>query len=643
MSSKDTFPLNGSVFSRICRRVLNPRRLGRWGMPSADALRAGARHRSLDWVNQVGRASGVWCPKRLTALNSGRPSGRATGRTGRRQFPGLPIGTLLAMIVLMVQMTSNLPGLAASAYPAAAPQSPAVQSAISLPLFTRQAEIVDATGQPVLLRGVNWFGIETETHAPHGLWRRDYKSMLAQVKSLGFNFIRLPFSVVALRQNASGVSGIEFSIGSNGELRGKSPLEIMDAVIQEAGRQGLMVLLDNHALNDQVLPEVWYDNQVSEADWIRVWTMLADRYKSQPNVIGADLLNEPHGRASWGTGNPATDWRLAAERAGNAIGAVNPNWLILVQGVENNVPGQKLQHWLGGNLEGVRNFPVRLNQSRKLVYSIHEYGPGVYDQPWFKDPTFPQNLSSRWETGFYYIMRQGTAPVLIGEFGGRQVDATSIEGRWQRQLVGFIKSQGLSFAYWSLNPNSADTGGLLLDDWQTVDLNKQQLLSSLVPVATIPPSNGGSPVIVPPAPVSPPTTPPPAVPLPPAPVSPPATPPPAAPVSNPPIVVPVSLSPLQVKSVVKSDWAQGVCTTIQVTNPSPQPVNRWGIRFELRQADINQYWNGQFQSGGGPGQYAVLPVDWAKIIQPNQTVELGYCATKRGPDYQPQNLRVESM
>ena len=52
--------------------------------------------------------------------------------------------------------------------------------------------------------------------------------------------------------------------------------------------------------------------------------MLAQRYASNPAVIGADLHNEPHGSATWGDGNPATDWRLAAERAGNAILAANP-------------------------------------------------------------------------------------------------------------------------------------------------------------------------------------------------------------------------------------------------------------------------------------------------------------------------------
>lgn len=351
---------------------------------------------------------------------------------------------------------------------------------IQLPLSTRGSEIIDAAGQPVLLRGVNWFGLETETNSPHGLWARDYKEMLGQIKGLGYNVIRLPYSVQGLR--AAEVSGINFAIRSNQELQGKKPIEVMDAVIQEAGQQGLMVLLDSHRLNNQRIPELWYGDGFTEEDWISTWTMLAERYKNQPHVIGADLKNEPHGKASWGTGDRATDWRLAAERAGNAILKVNRNWLIVVEGVENNVPGQRLKHWMGGNLEGVKRFPVRLAVQNRVVYSPHEYGAGVFQQPWFSAIDFPRNLTTRWEQGFFYIVRQKIAPIFVGEFGGRQVDEKSKEGIWQRRFVDYLKRNQLGFAYWSWNPNSQDTGGILQDDWVAIDQPKQQLLNQLLPV-----------------------------------------------------------------------------------------------------------------------------------------------------------------
>jgi endoglucanase len=519
---------------------------------------------------------------------------------------------------------------------------------IELPLSTNRSTIVDATGQSVLLRGVNWFGIETEMHAPHGLWKRDYKEMLAQIKSLGYNLIRLPYSVQSLR--ASNVTGVDYSIGSNQELQGKSPLEVMDFIIQEAQRQGLLVLLDSHRLNDQRIPELWYGDGFTEGDWIDTWTMLATRYKNYSNVIGADLKNEPHGQASWGTNNQATDWRLAAERAGNAILAVNPNWLIVVEGVEKNVPGQKLaNHWMGANLEGVDRFPVRLSRANKLVYSPHEYGPGVFNQPWFSESSFPKNLSSRWETGWNYIASKGIAPILIGEFGGRQIDDNSKEGVWQRQLVDYIRQKNLSFAYWSWNPNSDDTGGILQDDWLSVEAPKQDLLQGVLvanrfaessPTAATFPQPSSNPVVVSPTPIPQPSSNPVVVsPTPtPQPSSNPVVINPTPPPQPSPIVPTTGQSQLKVVSNMQSDWQSGFCMSMQVTNPSNTSVRDWQLTFQMNQAAINNSWNGTFQPQGS--QYVVTPMDWGRVIEPGQSRELGFCANKLGSDYQPRQVSV---
>src|SRR4051794_5900729 len=59
---------------------------------------------------------------------------------------------------------------------------------------TSGRQILDAAGQPVRIAGINWFGFETGNHVVHGLWSRDYKSMIDQMKTLGYNTIRLPYS-----------------------------------------------------------------------------------------------------------------------------------------------------------------------------------------------------------------------------------------------------------------------------------------------------------------------------------------------------------------------------------------------------------------------------------------------------------------
>src|SRR4051794_19789666 len=208
------------------------------------------------------------------------------------------------------------------------------------PLATEGGRIVDARGRTALLQGVNWFGFETAAHVVHGLWTRDYRDVLSQIRAVGFNTIRLPFSLAALESATT--TGIDFSGGKNGPLRGRTPLQALDAIIDAAAREHLLVLLDNHsATDDGYRQPLWYgDGGYTADDWIGAWRRLATRYADRPNVIGADLKNEPHGPATWGAGGP-TDWRRAAERAGRAIAAIAPHWLLVVEGVEGRVAGQR--------------------------------------------------------------------------------------------------------------------------------------------------------------------------------------------------------------------------------------------------------------------------------------------------------------
>jgi endoglucanase len=337
-------------------------------------------------------------------------------------------------------------------------------------LQTEGNMLVDSNGNRVILTGINWFGLETESFAPHGLWARPWESFLDQIKELGFNTIRLPYSNELL-EPGSMPNGINYDL--NPDLEGLNGLEVMDKIIAGAGERGLRVILDRHRPNSHAQSELWYTSEVSEERWIEDWVMLAERYQGDDTVIGVDLHNEPHGAATWGSGDPATDWRLAAERAGNAILEVNPNLLIIVQGVDRY---EENWYWWGGNLMGAGDYPVRLDVPNRLVYSTHVYGPGVYPQPWFAEPEFPGNLPGIWDRHWGYLHHENVAPIIVGEFGGRSV-GDDAEGIWQRALVSYLREHDLSYFYWTLNPNSGDTGGLLLDDWQTVDPEKQELLS----------------------------------------------------------------------------------------------------------------------------------------------------------------------
>ncbi|MEO7426374.1 MAG: glycoside hydrolase family 5 protein [Fibrobacteria bacterium] len=349
--------------------------------------------------------------------------------------------------------------------------------------------LLNAENKEVRLTGVNWFGLETSNLSPHGLWARDWKGMLLDVRDMGFNCIRIPYCDKIFEPGAVAGSittfGTEPKLGIlngsiNADLQGKSPLEILDIIVDGCGKLGLKVILDNHsrAPDGYIEEKIWYTAKVPEEKWIANWVAMATRYKGNSTVIACDLDNEPHGStasggAQWGTDDPAFDWRLAAQKCGNAVLQANPDVLIIVEGVEQ--VGSK-SYWWGGNLTGATSDPITLSKPEKLIYSAHEYGPEVFAQPWFTDAAFPGNMTAIWDANFGYLSKNGTSPIFVGEFGLR--DAKSNDGKAGIWMENFLKymGTGYSWTFWCLNPNSGDTGGLLASDWRTPEQWKLDLL-----------------------------------------------------------------------------------------------------------------------------------------------------------------------
>jgi endoglucanase len=449
-------------------------------------------------------------------------------------------------------------------------------------------QILDANNQPVRITGINWFGMETSNFAPHGLWTRGYKSMLDQIKSLGYNTLRLPYCNQLL-DAGSAPNGIDFNL--NQDLQGLSGLQIMDKIIAYCGQIGLRVFLDRHRPDAAGQSELWYTSAYSETRWINDWRLLAQRYNGNPTVVGADLHNEPHGAACWGCGDMNRDWRLAAERAGNAILSVNPNWLIIVEGVDA-FNGDF--YWWGGNLIGAASAPVRLNVPNRLVYSAHDYPSSVFAQPWFNAPDYPNNLPAVWDAHWGYLHRTNVAPVLLGEFGTRLQSMS--DQQWLDTLVNYLGTGAnkISWSFWSWNPNSGDTGGILADDWRTVITAKH---NKLVPILF--PLTGGGPTPTPtptPAPTPTPTPTPTPAPTPtptPTPAPTPTPTPTPAPTPTP------GGGGCAVTYFVRDQWQTGFVTDVTLENLTGATLNGWQLTWSFSgNQQITNLWNGALSQVG---------------------------------------------
>ncbi|HTW79574.1 MAG TPA: cellulase family glycosylhydrolase [Terracidiphilus sp.] len=357
---------------------------------------------------------------------------------------------------------------------------------------TNGAQILDSNGAAVRIAGINWYGFETTDMVAHGLNVQDYKTILQTIKSNGYNTVRIPFSNQMVESPVV-PTYIAYSNSAgpiNTDLQGLNSLQILDAIISQAGSLGLRVILDNHrseAGSGAEANGLWYTSAYPESAWINDWVTLATRYQNNSTVIGMDLRDEPHnansGGSCWSCGVSTQDWHLAAERAGNAILAVNSNLLIFVEGTD--AIGSDTTFW-GEQLAGVASDPVTLSVSNQLVYSPHDYGPAESSQPWFNTSTTSSSLDSFWNAHWGYISTQGLAPVWLGEFGtpNADIDVTDTtpgsQGQWFSSLVGYLTTNSnISWTYWALD--GEDQYGLLDTNYDSTpaDTLKQQQLASI--------------------------------------------------------------------------------------------------------------------------------------------------------------------
>ena len=82
------------------------------------------------------------------------------------------------------------------------------------------------------------------------------------------------------------------------------------------------------------------------------------------------------------------------------------------------------------------------------------------------------------------------------------------------------------------------------------------------------------------------------------------------------------------KQVVSSEWGNGFSGSIRITNNKSTAINGWSISWQFSDGTkITNSWNANV-SGSNP--YSASNLSWNGTIQPGQSVEFGYNATKGG-------------
>jgi endoglucanase len=376
-------------------------------------------------------------------------------------------------------------------------------------LHVEGANIVDQYGNKVWLTGASWFGFNCRERMFLDSYSSNIVADIEMVADKGINVVRMPIATDLLYAWSQGQypSSTDTSY-NNADLAGLDSLELFDFMLANFKRVGIKVILDVHsALTDNQGHNypLWVNGSVTEDVFKSAWVWVANRYKNDDTIIGFDLKNEPHTNsgtykilsqcAIWDESNRANNWKRVAQETALKILAAHPKALIFVEGVEiypkdglwddeqiDTSPwtGQNdyYGNWWGGNLRGVKDYPVKLGKYQKqLVYSPHDYGPMVYEQEWFKgdfitaDDAGAQKIlyEQCWRDNWAYIMENGISPLLLGEWGGMTEGADKLldlNKKYLRAIGDYISKNkyNLHHTFWCINNDSADTGGLLTRD-----------------------------------------------------------------------------------------------------------------------------------------------------------------------------------
>lgn len=337
------------------------------------------------------------------------------------------------------------------------------------PLHAEGRDVVDSSDRKFKLASVNWYGASDEQFIPGGLDVQHRDSIAQTIRKMGFNSVRLPYADEMVISNPKILPHL---LAANADLVGLRALDIFEAVVNSLTEAGLAVVINNHITHAtwccgaDPCDGLWYNDNLppicrirqTEDQWLDNWQTIMRPHVKNPLVIGADLRNEVRGL--WGT-LTWDHWASAAERAGNMLLRMNPDWLIIVGGIGS-----------GNFLDGARDRPVRLLVPHRVVYSAHVYswsGWGSRDGRYAQRPypSFVKSMRENWA----YLLDEDIAPVWVGEFGAGHNPSEGDAHYWTN-LMRYLKSLDADFGYWAINPrkpkdNEVETYALVEDDWET--------------------------------------------------------------------------------------------------------------------------------------------------------------------------------
>jgi len=228
-------------------------------------------------------------------------------------------------------------------------------------------------------------------------------------------------------------------------------LQRLDAIVDWCEKYGITCIINIHEAPGYLYVSgrdntLWTSKEHQDR-LLRLWEMLARRYRDRSSLVCYDLLNEPHGTTE--TPGALGNWNRLARELTTAIRRVDPAHTIIVEAT----------HWA---------FPRGFHELQptgdpNTVYDFHWYAPKGYTHAKPEDTlTYPGELPS-WRGGpaekwdkkrileelepVFAFERKYRVPVRCGEFG--VVRWAGGASRFLEDCVSIFEEHGYDWNYYA--------------------------------------------------------------------------------------------------------------------------------------------------------------------------------------------------
>ncbi|KAJ4711988.1 Endoglucanase [Melia azedarach] len=316
---------------------------------------------------------------------------------------------------------------------------------------------------------------------PEGLNKRPLKEIVGELANMHFNCVRLTWSTFMFTRDEYGQANVAQTLDSLGLEDAKQGIaknnpfvlnmthvQAYEAVVDELGAQGVMVLLDNHLSKpgwccSNTDGNGFFGDEFFDPDEWLLGLILVSQFSSpKQQVVAISLRNELRGPRQ-----NVDDWYYYVSDGVSIVNQLNPSVLILVSGLSFDT-----------DLSILKGKPLALGLDNKIVYEVHWYSFSQDQNNWINQPSnlvCGTTTQSFIDKSAFLTYGDNPVPLLLSEFGIDQTNKNLADNFYITCLMAYAAERDLDWALWTLQgsyylregiPGHEDLFGALDEEWR---------------------------------------------------------------------------------------------------------------------------------------------------------------------------------